>query len=647
MDAGSVELELILTGLSQVKKDLDKFERNAKKSAAEAEKGWKKLKRTVDGFGRSVVGIAAALGAGAFFKAAITEALDFDRAVTKLNATLGKGGTQVILSQLRRTSEEYGVSLKGLTDNFGSFTAAATRANIPIAQQLGLFEQITKSSVALGLGNNDLKLIFNALSQTASKGVVSMEELRQQLGERLPTALAALSLGLGKTQKEVIDLVSSGSLSARDFVPALTTGLAQLGEDVDLSGAAADFRKFQAQLEEFMRQLGDVLLPGVINALNILTKTMSNANLGNLAEEVYDIPINTFGGEANKEFVKGLEDIRIEAGLTEKEMKKLWKAALNQANGSTTSSLFGTSSAIGNEEKSMKALLEVIKEYRKEKENPIKQKDERINEANRLLRLEEDRVKALAASNEEAKRAEALALQQAKVLYGPQTQAIIASQIKLAQAQREAAMFKDPTTDAAKGAASAQLVAAEEAAQTIKEAYKEARNTAIEAADALGEARSTRAKQLFDKDSGINQFLGGRALGARRKEGIQLQKNEAGRLKRELVKSFAESGNFLAARQIGSKRFGSFDERQKFIDAARDELYGQKALVTANEKLTQALGDLNTTIIRGFDGGSTAQKEDYRALKDSIDSLVQKDWSVGVEARLEADGSISVQNALS
>ena len=418
VEAGSVELELILTGLKQVERDLKRFERQSQRSAKKAQRSFEKLNQTVSGFGRSIAGVAAALGAGAFFKAAVTEALDFDRAVTKLNATLGKDGTQVILSQLRRTSEEYGVSLKGLADNFGSFTAAATRANIPIAQQLGLFEQITKSSVALGLGNNDLKLIFNALAQTASKGVVSMEELRQQLGERLPTALAALSLGLGKTQKEVIDLVSSGNLSAQDFVPALTTGLAQLGSDIDLSGSAADFRRFQAQLEEFMRQLGDVLLPGLINGLNLLTKTLSNANLGNLAEEVYDIPINTFGGEANKEFVKGLEDIRIEAGLTEKEMRKLWNAALNRANGGATAGLFGTSSAIGNEERSMKALLEVIKEYRKEKENPIKEKDARIQEANRLLKLEEDRVKALAASNEELKRSEALALQQANSLSG-------------------------------------------------------------------------------------------------------------------------------------------------------------------------------------------------------------------------------------
>ena len=216
MEAGSVELELILTGLKQVERDLKRFEAQSQRSAKKAQRGFEKLNKTVSGFGASVRNIAVALGAGAFFKAAITEALDFDRAVTKLNATLGKGGllrlcglTQVILSQLRRTSDEYGVSGAiriSLTDNFGSFTAAATRANIPIAQQLGLFEQITKSSVALGLGNNDLKLIFNALSQTASKGVVSMEELRQQLGERLPTALAAMSLGLGKTQKRLLTL---------------------------------------------------------------------------------------------------------------------------------------------------------------------------------------------------------------------------------------------------------------------------------------------------------------------------------------------------------------------------------------------------------------------------------------------------------
>ena len=131
-----------------------------------------------------------------------------------------------------------------------------------------------------------------------------------------------------------------------------------------------------------------------------------------------------------------------------------------------------------------------------------------------------------------------------------------------------------------------------------------------------------------------------------------MQKAESKRLFEELRKSFTQQGNFAAARQLSNVRFNGsaseqFAQRQRFIEAAREELYGQKALISANEKLTKALGDLQSVIVRGFDGGSSAQKEDFTALKQSIDNLTQKDWTVGVDARLEADGSITVQNALS
>ena len=97
VEAGSVELELILTGLQQVQRDLKGFERQAKRSTRQAEKGFNDLNRSIQGFGKSILGIAGALGAGAFLRLQSREALDFDRAVTKLNATLGKDGTQVII----------------------------------------------------------------------------------------------------------------------------------------------------------------------------------------------------------------------------------------------------------------------------------------------------------------------------------------------------------------------------------------------------------------------------------------------------------------------------------------------------------------------------------------------------------------------
>jgi hypothetical protein len=96
VDAGAVELELILTGLKQVERDLKRFEAQSQKSAKKAQRGFEKLNKTVAGFGSSVRNVAVALGAGAFFKAAITDALDFDRAVTKLNATLGKGASNPV-----------------------------------------------------------------------------------------------------------------------------------------------------------------------------------------------------------------------------------------------------------------------------------------------------------------------------------------------------------------------------------------------------------------------------------------------------------------------------------------------------------------------------------------------------------------------
>ena len=156
-------------------------------------------------------------------------------------------------------------------------------------------------------------------------------------------------------------------------------------------------------------------------------------------------------------------------------------------------------------------------------------------------------------SNEELKRSESLALAQAKALYGPETQKIIEAQIKLGQAQREAALFKDKNTAEAKRrgkcAASCSEKRRPQSSETLTGTQE---NAAIDAADALGEARGKRAKQLFGKDQGINQFLSGSALGAAPEEGIRLQKAESKRLFEELRKSFTQQGNFAAARQLSN-----------------------------------------------------------------------------------------------
>ena len=49
-----------------------------------------------------------------------------------------------------------------------------------------------------------------ALAQMASKGKVSMEELRQQLGESMVRAMAEVARGMGVTTEALIKMVENG-----------------------------------------------------------------------------------------------------------------------------------------------------------------------------------------------------------------------------------------------------------------------------------------------------------------------------------------------------------------------------------------------------------------------------------------------------
>ena len=81
--------------------------------------------------------------------------------------------------------------------------------------QKGLFAANHQVVCCVWPVNNEQAGFLCRLSQTASKGVVSMEELRGQLGERLPIASAAMALAWARRRKSFIDLVESGRLGAQ------------------------------------------------------------------------------------------------------------------------------------------------------------------------------------------------------------------------------------------------------------------------------------------------------------------------------------------------------------------------------------------------------------------------------------------------
>lgn len=183
------------------------------------------------------------------------------------------------LDLLQDTANRAGVSFDSISDAYLRFSASLSGANVPLSQANQLFESVTLAAGRLGLSSDRTNRVLDALGQIAAKGVVSMEELRQQLGDSLPGALSIAARGLNLTEAELIKLVESGNLAARDFLPAFGNALTSLGGEVDTLGAA--FARLGNLFTTIFQGLGDAggvdILKGALQALGVVVGGLGTA----------------------------------------------------------------------------------------------------------------------------------------------------------------------------------------------------------------------------------------------------------------------------------------------------------------------------------------------------------------------------------
>ena len=99
--------------------------------------------------------------------------------------------------------------LKTLTDVFVKMKSAG------IDPTKGSMDALVGSVAKFGGTDEQLRRAAVAIQQMAGKGVISMEELRQQLGEAVPNAMELMARGMGLSMAELTDKVSKGTVEAR------------------------------------------------------------------------------------------------------------------------------------------------------------------------------------------------------------------------------------------------------------------------------------------------------------------------------------------------------------------------------------------------------------------------------------------------
>ena len=237
---GAEMLELEKSGQKNTKayRDLENQYKETTKQALEGDKALKKLDSQVGDNFRSVgnyekatrflKGALAELGLafGAF--EGVRYLIDSQVKLDSLSLSLKNVSSNSIeygknVEFLRRISKDYGQDLLNITESYKNFIASTDNSNLSIEERRRIFETMIKAGSSLALSNDDVAGTLRAVQQMFSKGTVQAEELRQQLGDRLPGAFSLMAKAMGVTEEVLNDMLKKGLVLTDDVMPRFAT----------------------------------------------------------------------------------------------------------------------------------------------------------------------------------------------------------------------------------------------------------------------------------------------------------------------------------------------------------------------------------------------------------------------------------------
>ncbi|WP_304044163.1 tape measure protein [Desulfovibrio piger] len=251
------------------------------------------MARNVRNFGSNFASLAtfgfgagAALGIYEVGKASIEAQMQLERLDKSFTAIYGSAATaRQQLEFVRETSTAMGQEFYSAADAARTFFAAGQGTTLS-GQLNEIYAGFSKAGAALGLSSDDMQGIFLALGQSMSKFKVQAEELRGQIGERLPGAFQVAAKAMGVSTAELDKMMADGELLAEDLLPRMAEVLEQQ------YGAAAEsaadtvqgaVNRMSTAWTDFKAGILDS--EPVVNALNAITEALNGINAAMGAKE--------------------------------------------------------------------------------------------------------------------------------------------------------------------------------------------------------------------------------------------------------------------------------------------------------------------------------------------------------------------------
>lgn len=253
---------------------------SAKNSESSVEKLFSTMNKGLNNLQSAVLSLKSVILA---FGSVITVFKSLSEQITKFQAfisamSVSVGGIKEARTEftfLMGMADKLGISITALSHNYSQLSAAAVATGTKQEDLRKIFENFSIAARVMHLSTIDTRLMFYALTQMVSKGVVSMEELRRQLGEKLPGAMNIAARSVNTDMQTFEAAVRKGMVNSTKFLAifseevkrSFSPGLAVASTALD-----AEINRMNNSIQRFIIALYDA---GVADSFTKIIKELN------------------------------------------------------------------------------------------------------------------------------------------------------------------------------------------------------------------------------------------------------------------------------------------------------------------------------------------------------------------------------------
>jgi tape measure domain-containing protein len=137
---------------------------------------------------------------------------------------------------------------------------------------------------------HESQLVLKALEQMMNKGTVSSEELRHQLGDRIPGAFELFAKSMGVSTQKLGEMMKKGEVLTKDTLPKFIDLLGDTfssGAEKNANSLVAAQNRLNNAADKYNTILGEKIKPGLELIYSI-------------QKQIYDLGIKAMGGEPDE-----------------------------------------------------------------------------------------------------------------------------------------------------------------------------------------------------------------------------------------------------------------------------------------------------------------------------------------------------------